>query len=124
EVDDGSASLIVKKHKWSEDDWADRAGVSKVTGKFDRVTLGGDISVDGKNYAIDDYNELVVELNKDAAAAKAKAGIDANDDWNRDALAKLFDEVDSDSVTLTLNDNDKVTKIAVNVDTFANGKLS
>src|SRR5690606_29026547 len=72
EVDDGSASLIVKKHKWSEDDWADRAGVSKVTGKFDRVTAGGNIRVDGKNYAID-YNNLVVELNKDALAAKRAA---------------------------------------------------
>src|SRR5690606_15548442 len=73
----------------------------------------------------DDWDELVVELNKDADAAKAEADLDEEDPWSPNDLKALFDNVDSVSVTLTLNkENDKVTKIAVAVDTYANKELS
>lgn len=131
ETEDAEDSLIVKKHGWDADDWEDRVGVSKVTGKFDRITVGGNIRVDGKNYSID-YDELVVELNKSAAEAEKKANdgdeFGANDSWEN-LLGDLFKKLDEDdveyTVTLTLDkENDKVTKIAVNADTYANGTLS
>src|SRR5690606_7503299 len=115
EVDDGSASLIVKKHKWSKDDWADRAGVNKVTGKYDRITAGDEIRVDGKNYKFEDTDKVKWTLNK----GDEKEGLASL----KGQLEDLKDKDRDFTVTLYLKD-DKVTKVQINADTYPNGDLT